>query len=501
MRSMRPGATKPAARPRRRWLWSYRLKVPLALSVVALAAGVAVAATTYLLVYRHVEANAFAQTQRLARTLARSLAQPILANDVWQAFQTVRASSPEASSEAAAAPTIVVVDARGEIFVALDPRTHPLGTSAARLPDSLAAAARWTLTADAKAPPYAAEDQRSGSLVVAERIVGEEESLLGGVIVQQESGLPRAQAHAVAARLAALGAAAIAIVAIIGWFVGRRMIRPLEQLRAAMREAPSADVRPKVATVSRLNDEVGDLGASFLTMMDEIDAKRELERQMLQAERMASIGRLTASIAHEVNNPLGGMLSAIENRRLRGGIDEATERTLALLQRGITQIHSTVGALLNEARHEVHELREEDLHDLHVLLLPEAAHCACALDWSLRMPATGRLPSVPVRQVLLNLTLNAIAAAGIGGRVRVGAEDDGVLWRVQVANSGAALDAQRFGELVAGQTRADGERTGLGLWITARVLHALGGTLELAAPDVRAGASTVIRASFPLRTA
>lgn len=480
----------------RRLRWSYRFKVPLALSAVALAAGVAVATTTYLLVYRFVEANAVSQAQRLARTLARSLVQPVLSNDVWQAFQTVRAAAPAPDSPDSAPLKILVIDALGEIFVALDPQAHPLGSSATRLPAPLAAAARWVQIANRGDDAYVDEDEGSNSLIAAERLIGEEEALVGGVIVQQEYGITRAQAREVAKRLAALGAGAIVLVAGLGWVGGRRMIRPLEKLREAMQAVPAADVRPAVAEVSRLNDEVGDLGGAFLSMMDEIDAKRELEREMLQAERMASIGRLTAGIAHEVNNPLGGMLHAIQNRRLRGGVDGATERTLALLERGLEQIHSTVNALLNEARRELHELREDDLHDLYLLLHPEAQSADCALDWRVQVPAARALPSVPVRQVLLNLTLNAIAAAGRGGRVRVLGEAADAAWRVRVSNTGAVLGARQFAQMCAAQPRTEDSRTGLGLWITARILHTVGGRLELsAAPPT--GFATELIATFP----
>ncbi len=487
----------PPARPKgARLRWSYRLKVPLALIAVALLAGVTVATVTYLLVYRHVEANTLAQTQRLARTLARSLVQPMLADDVWRGYQMVRASSLAVHTEDVAAPDIVVVDARGQVFVALDPLAHPVGTHLGHLPEPLAAAARWSLAAAGDAP-YLREDEVSGLTIVAERVVADEEVAVGAVLVQQEHGITRAQARAVAQRLAAFGAAAIAAVALLGWFVGRLMVRPLEKLRVAMQAAPASDIAPYVAEVSRLNDEVGDLGRAFAAMVAEIGAKRELEREMLQAERMASIGRLTAGIAHEVNNPLGGMLHAIENRRLRGGVDDATERTLALLERGLRQIHSTVNALLNEARREVHELRDDDLHDLYLLLHPEALSAACTLDWRPQPPPGRALPSVPVRQVLLNLTLNAIAAAGSGGRVQVLAEPSDGAWRVRVANTGAALDAPHLAQLLEAQPRSDGGRTGLGLWITARVLHTVGGRLELAAAPP-AGFATELVAVFPL---
>lgn len=489
-------ASLPAARLSARW--SYRLKVPLALSVVALAAGIAVATTTYLLVYQYVEANATAQTQRLARTLARSLLQPMLSNDVWQAYQTVRASSLAAATEAVPAIQVLVIDDQGSVFVALDPRAYPIGMVPSRLPPRLQSAARWIIEGPAAQDSYRSEDDAANALVIAERMVGEEDTLLGGVIVQQEHGLPRAQAQAVARRLTLLGSAAIALVAGFGWVVGRRMTRPLEKLRQAMRAAPSEDVRPAVTDVSRLNDEVGDLGAAFLAMMAELDAKRQLERDMLNAERMASIGRLAAGIAHEVNNPLGGMLNAIGNRRLRGGVDEPTERTLALLERGLQQIHSTVNALLNEARRELHELRDDDLHDLYLLLHPEAVNADCDLDWQVKLPSAGTLPSVAVRQVILNLTLNAISAAGSGGRVRVYSDTEPGLWRLTVANTGASLEPGVFAQLIQGKSVDDTRRTGLGLWITARILHTLGGSLELDAAGSATPFGTTLVARFPL---
>lgn len=487
----------PSATVRPTLRWSYRLKVPLALSVVALAAGVAVATTTYLLVYRFVETSATAQAQRLARTLARSLVQPVLANDVWQAFRTVRASSLASGAEAAPDVQVLVLDAQGTVFVARDPRAYPLGTPAARLPPPLAAAARWIELGHGTGDGYLDDDEAHNILVVAERLTGEEDAPVGGVLVQQERGIPRAQARAVAERLALLGSVAIVVVAVAGWAVGRRMIHPLEMLRRSMQAAPAEDVRPAVAEVSRLNDEVGDLGGAFLGMMDEIDTKRRLEREMLNAERMASIGRLTAGIAHEVNNPLGGMLSAIENRRLRGALDEATDRTLALLERGLRQIHSTVNALLNEARCDLHELRDDDLHDVYLLLHPEAVDAQCRFDWDVRVPVGGALPSVPVRQVLLNLSLNAIAAAGPDGRVSVGSDECAERWRLVVLNTGAMLDAQALAALVRGDGGGDDGRTGFGLWVTARILHTLGGTLELVPDAAARGFATGLSATFP----
>lgn len=467
-----------AATTRPQWYFGYRLKVPLALTAVALLSGVLVALTTYALVDNYVEDNAQAEARRLAATLSRALLQPVLRNDVWQAYQTVQAATWQPSQEAGEPMQVVVLDARGQVFVSPSPRVFPLGLHLSGLPADMAQAAHSVFNASpAAASPV--REVRQGTLVAAQPILDQEESLLGVVVVYFPSSLTAIQRRAVVGQLVALGALAMLAVAVLGGVVGLRMTSPLERLRMAMQAAPQRDVRADVAEITQRADEVGQLARAFSSMMGEIAAKRELERHMLQAERMASIGQLTASIAHEVNNPLGGMLAAIENRRLRGPLDEASTRTLALLERGLHHIHDTVQALLNEARSETHVLTASDLHDLEVLLRPEAEHARCRLDWAVAVPAHLALPAVPVRQVVLNLALNAIAAAGAQGRVRVWTRDVPQGWQVLVGNSGNALNAAQLSELVHGRERSAEGRLGLGLWITARILHTLGGGLRL----------------------
>jgi signal transduction histidine kinase len=490
--------------------FGYRLKVPLALTGSALVSGVLVALTTMSLVDRHVGANAEAETQRFAATLARALVQPVLRDDVWQAYQTVRAAAPDEAEDPArgedrgpARPgslEVVVMDADGVVFVSSTPRRFPVGSSIAELPAALSEAARLSL---AGAPPGAvrATGPEHGQLALAVPVVGDDGSYLGSVLVRHPSALTDAQRNSIVRQLALLGAIAVALVALAGALLGLRMAAPIQRLREAMGAAPrrgAADgraVADSVAQVGRRTDEIGDLARTFETMLLEIDAKHELERHMLEAERMANIGQLTAGLAHEVNNPLGGMLAAIENRRLRGGYDEHTGRTLALLERGLGQVHQTVQALLNEARRERHPLAPADVDDLEVLLRPEAEHARCALRWEVAPPAHALLPAVPVRQVVLNLALNGISAAGAGGTVRVWSRQTPSSWQLRVGNSGACLEPSQLDALTRGAVRSSSGRLGLGLWISARIMQSVRGRLWLDEPaDARH--ATVLVAEF-----
>lgn len=482
----------------------YRTLVPLALTGVALLAGVAVALTTFFLIDRHVEANAEAETRRLAGTLARALAQPVLRNDVWQSYQLVRAATEAAPRERDDdAVEVVVVDAREQVFVSPTPRQYPIGAHLSTLPASMIAATRTVL---ASQPPNTARvaDAGGASLVLAAPIVGDEDVLLGVVLATHPAGISRAQRATVVRQLALLGVITVAVVALVGGWLGLRLTAPLGRLREVMQNTPRrATVReqlqsPDLPAMGERQDEVGELARTFTSMLRQIAANQELERHIQEAERLTSIGQISASIAHEVNNPLGGMLGVIQNRRLRGGVDDATERTLGLLERGLHQIHETVQALLNEARREQRNLQAEDLHDLELLLRPEAEHLQCRLLWRVTPPAEQELPAVAVRQVLLNLTLNALAAAGKRGEVDVWSESTATDWRVCVANTGPALDLARLDALTQGSERSADGRLGLGLWITARVLHTLGGRLDLRVPRPPEP-PTVLMATFPLQ--
>lgn len=481
----------------------YRVLWPLALTGVALAAGIAVALTTFFLIDRHVEANAEAETRRLASTLARALAQPVLRKDVWQAYQLVRAATDES-----AAPTgepavqMVVLDADEHVFVSPVPRTYPIGTHLSRLPPRMVEAARVVM---GEATHRAARVGRAGDpwLIIAVPVLGNEDELLGVVLASHPAGISRAQRAAVVQRLAALGLVAVVLVAMAGGALGLRLTEPLDRLREAMRQTPHhTPVReqrasPELAAITQRQDEIGDLARTFVAMLGQIAVKQELERHMLEAERLARIGQFTAGIAHEVNNPLGGMIAAIQNRRLRGDVDERTQRTLAMLERGLHQIYETVQALLNESRRGQRDLQEADLHDLEVLLRPEAEQLRCLLRWQPQpLPDGVGLPAVSVRQVLLNLVLNALAAAGERGRVEVWSCHDDHTWQVCVGNTGPALNEADLDAMLQGSRRAEDGRMGLGLWMTGRLLHDFGGRLQRQALPER-GLSTVLVASFP----
>jgi signal transduction histidine kinase len=190
------------------------------------------------------------------------------------------------------------------------------------------------------------------------------------------------------------------------------------------------------------------------------------------------VGRLAAGIAHEINNPLGGMLNAISNHRRRGGADPQSEKTLALIERGLTQIRDTVSALLVETKLESRALMPEDLEDTRTLISADVQTRRLNLDWRNEVSETLPLPSAQVRQILLNLLLNAVAASPEGASVKCAIERTGGNLLLSVGNAGPVIPERRRQHLFEPYF-GEGEVHGLGLWVTYQLVCQLKGDIRL----------------------
>ena len=266
----------------------------------------------------------------------------------------------------------------------------------------------------------------------------------------------------------------------IGWWLGRRVARPLTRIGGLVdrvaTETPEQLAR-ELPDRKADGDEVARLERRFAEMLRELAEKQRLEGEVIRSERLAAVGRLSAGIAHEVNNPLGGMLNAVCTQRHRGVDDPQVARTMDLIERGLNQIRETVAALLVEARDTPHALEWQDLEDVHTLAAAQAGEVTIHRDVRLDRPLP--LPATAVRQVLLNLLLNACQAAGAGGTVRytVGRSGDGL--EAHVRNTGPAMAPELLEHLFEPFYRRAGEGSGLGLWVSYQIVQQLGGSIDV----------------------
>ncbi len=261
-----------------------------------------------------------------------------------------------------------------------------------------------------------------------------------------------------------------------------RLLAPMKLLEGALARAAIGDPQPVALPAARPIDR------RILTLLREYNRMTEafVERRQLriaQAERLrtADLGRLAATIAHEVRNPLAGMLNAVDTARRYRDDREAVAESLDLLERGLSAIERVVETTLSLHRPPAEGLtiRRIDFDDLERLIAPAAARRGQRLEWSAELPDTLPLESSVVRQIVLNLALNATHAAPAGGAVavRVSATDRDLV--LEVDDDGPGLDPSIAARLASLDLDwIDTTEGGIGLGVVMRAVSSLGGTIE-----------------------
>ncbi len=292
---------------------------------------------------------------------------------------------------------------------------------------------------------------------------------------------------------------AVLLGAVFFW-VTRLVIRRIDTLGGAMTAVHSASqFKPLPPSAG---DEIGQLTASFNELMERL---RSLERRNIEAwetavtayhrledaqnqlvvtEKVASLGRLSANLAHEIGNPLSAVLGYL---RLLKGEDADHEE---IRRRCLAEAERIDGIIRNLLSFAPRGDRSEEVSTVAELVegvaermrgLPRFSHVRFSLA---PMDPAWQIPSGngAVEQVLVNLCINAADAMQGQGEIRLEVEADDERIRILVANDGPGIppeDRTRIFEPFY-STKPDGEGTGLGLAISHQIVQTLHGALSLA---------------------
>ena len=307
--------------------------------------------------------------------------------------------------------------------------------------------------------------------------------------------------------------AVMIVAAFVSLRWARSIFRPLEQMEATMQSVEAGALDARVGPVAS-TDEIGRLAGHLdhlLAVIAEntrgLDAKvaertRALEaaqQQLVKSEKLATVGQLTASIAHEVNNPIAVIQGNLDLMRELLG-EAGTARVapeLQLLDEQIERMRLIVTQLLQFARpaefagyvEAVDTARALD--DCLVLAGHQITRTGIAVQRDYRATRQPAINRQELQQVLVNLMVNAVHAMPQGGTLHLGtrnAGDDNV--EIEVVDSGHGLSEELLARLFQPfvTRRADG--TGLGLWISRGLVERYGG--DIRAANRAAGASGAV---------
>ena len=475
--------TSPSLDPRH---WPLAFKAPLLVAAFMLVVSVVMTNAVLSRLRETQERHLAAMSTIYLNGLAAALIPHVLRDDIWEIFDTIdRGASLEGGFGRA---SIVVVDAKGDTLAASDPKQAPvLSPQADR---ELAFRDRSTLIVDT-------EKARA----FARRALVHQDRRIGAIYVDYDvSHLLRERAE-VLRTLIGTNAAIAVFLAAFGYWIIRRMLRPLRTLSHHLDLAVAGTVQPIAPDEVRgTTHEFGRLFRRFNVMADAVKDREAIAKELANEERLASLGRLASGMAHEINNPLGGLFNAIDTIKRHGDKPPVRNASLDLIERGLKGIRDVVRATLAtyQANRNPRDLGPADLDDLKLLVGPELGRRALTLDWHNGIARDLPLPASAVRQIALNLLLNAMQATPMGARVslEVAMVEDQLVLSVHDQGPGFAPDASAL--LSGGKPAPVGDGTGLGLWMTRRLVHDLQGSIAVEASPIGGAAVRVI---IPLKAA
>lgn len=470
--------------------WSLSLKLPVIVCLVVM--GVAGVIGAGVVGKDRMELrNALADKARLlARWVAATAADPMLRNDSWSVYRTLRQIASEGVDDKSELITAMVLDRDGKVSAHLHPGANPIGLPLPVRDDE----ERTLLSAAlaARAPITLQGGNGEFTEGVAPVISGGK--YLGVVRVRLSTHHLTVATHEAALMVLGLALGLAVVASLVGIWLSLGAVGPLRKLADAMALLGRGDHAP---VAIKGGDEIAQLGEAFNRMAAEVSEKQRLERELAQSEKAAALGRIVAGVAHEVNNPLAGILNCLSTIKDHPEQPDLVARYLPPIEKGLLRIRAIVQDLLVEQRAE-HASEACDpacLDELRDLLAAELDGSGIELDWDNRVDAQVRINRPRLQQAVLNLLKNAAQAMPDGGRLRFSAFLDGGVLRMEIEDSGIGIAPDDLRHIFDPFYSSRKGGTGLGLWITLRLLTSMGGGIEV---DSQVGKGSLFRLHVPV---
>ncbi len=290
----------------------------------------------------------------------------------------------------------------------------------------------------------------------------------------------------------------LVLICAVGLFFGilgatilaRRVTRPIKELAEGTVRISAGDFAHAIEIASA--DEIGDLARRFNEMSAKLrqtlEAIDEAHKRLIQSEKLAQIGRMAATIAHEIRNPLTSVKLNIQKVRALSHLDDTEADHLALSEEGIAQIDRFIKELLNftrvselqKARFTVGQVLDESLKMLRDLLAERKI--------VVEKRYAENLPEILVdgdrlRQVFANIVRNSTEALGEGGRIVIAAsriEDvQTCRLRIRISDNGPGIPEKDWETVFEPFYTTKPQGFGLGLANARKIIEQHRGTIRV----------------------
>jgi signal transduction histidine kinase len=235
-----------------------------------------------------------------------------------------------------------------------------------------------------------------------------------------------------------------------------------------------------------------------LTLRDETE-KQRMREEITRMDRFASLGKLSAGIAHEVRNPLTGVSLLLDDLHDRASLDSDSQAMMRQALAEIERVEKLIAALLNYSSPPRAEFRTADLGrivgDTVLLLNRQCENQGVELRLSAGEIPPFRFDPEKIKQALLNVVKNALEALPEGGRIEVSAGVEGREAVIHIGDNGPGILRKDLPLLFEPFFSRKGAGTGLGLSITQRIMEEHHGSITV---ETAEGAGTTFILTLPM---
>ena len=296
---------------------------------------------------------------------------------------------------------------------------------------------------------------------------------------------------------------------------------PVERMTDTMRRVEAGDADARVGPLPN-RDELGRLAEGLDHLLDTVDEKtralraladsldrqvaersaalEQVQQQVLRNEKLATVGQLTAGVAHEINNPMAVIQANLDfARELLGPAAEPVREELGRIDAQVERVRRIVAGLLQYAKPAefvgyVHPVDVGAvLDECLVLAGTRIASGRVAIRRESLATRPASINPSELQQVLVNLLLNALQAMPDGGELSVATRDgDAGTVEIEVADRGPGLSEAALASLFKPFNTTKQEGTGLGLWVSSSLVERYGGRIVAANREDGQGARFVV---------
>jgi len=287
--------------------------------------------------------------------------------------------------------------------------------------------------------------------------------------------------------------AGMALAVLLGYILANKIMNPVHQLIKASQQVSEGSLTPEIGPLSK-DEEMRILQNTFKDMVASMERRRaEAENRLLQSEKQSSVGRLAAGVAHEINNPLTGVLTYTHMLLRRKDIGDEIRSDLQTIAESTERVRKIVKGLLAFSRQTKLDQEPTDVNMLIRSVILPMENQALIKGVSIKFNPGENLPTVTLdrnqfQSVLINLIINALDATEPGGTINIytttglSASDTGHKGvEITIADTGCGIPPDNLDKLFDPffTTKEVGQGTGLGLSVSYGIVQRHRGTIRV----------------------